>query len=176
MRTCIWLVREGSTGRAQALTGWGVFVHRAHDLLPSLLLSPLSSTLRAAIGLHQLCSFWCFLKLLFNGWLCWKEASMLAVMLIFWDYAHAYAPSVTVDYAKRRQPCSRLCSFFRLLLLTLHSHVLFCFWLGSAPFSPLRPRASFPEPSCFGCTLFYNFAPHHKLFPENLSADVFRAV
>ena len=95
-----------------------------------------------------------------------------------------------VDYAEKRQLCSLLCSFSVMLELMLAavfiSHIIFLpfilyailFVSGSvsAPFSLFRSRAFVPDHSRFACTLFYNVAPHHKVFPENLSGDVFCVV
>ena len=66
------------------------------------------------IGLYvHYSTFVCFSCSFFHGCMCWKEAIVLAVMLIFCDYA-CLCTFFMVDYAKKRQLCSQLCSFLLL--------------------------------------------------------------
>ena len=53
----------------------------------------------------------CFFMLPFYGWLCWKEAIMLIVMLIFCDYARTYAPFLWLIVLIKSH-CARGCAHF----------------------------------------------------------------
>ena len=131
-----------------------------------------------AIGLHPLCYFFCFLCSFFHGCICWKEAVILVVMLIFCDYACTYAPFLWLIMLKRGNCYARgwLCSF--LLLVCLPFFIFAGFFSDgsvSAPCIRCFAREHYDavsEHPCFACTfLFYNVARHHKLFPEKLPGD-----
>ena len=103
---------------------------------------------------------------------------MLAIMLIFCEYARTYVPFSWLIMLKRGNYVrSRLCLFLLPGISLLAYHYLCNYFVQMARFPPFircfaRDNFVVSEHSCFACIfLFYNVGRHHILLPKNLPRD-----